>query len=314
MQLTNDIVKKISLSLGFDLIGFSAFVQLEKETDNLKKWLQNGYNAGMLYMERNFERRKDVRLIFPEAKSIISLGMNYYTLHQHLSDENSGKVSRYAWGKDYHLIIWEKLKQLIQKLKEVDPLFEAKTYVDTGPVMDKAWAVHSGIGWLGKHSNVINRKTGSWFFIATVISNYEFASSRKVADFCGSCTACIDACPTRAIVQDYVVDANKCISYLTIENKGEINDRLSGKFENWIFGCDICQEICPWNKKFSVETTEKEFQPKEGNKEIPLQLIENMTEDSFKQKFAGSPILRAKLKGLKRNAEFLRKKKNESSS
>ncbi|MCK9209396.1 MAG: tRNA epoxyqueuosine(34) reductase QueG [Ignavibacteriaceae bacterium] len=314
MQITNKIVSETSASLGFDLIGFSSFVQLEKETAHLKKWLQNGYNAGMRYMERNFEKRKDVRLILPEAKSIISLGMNYYTGHQYLNDENSGKVSRYAWGKDYHLIIWEKLDQLILKLKEIDPSFEAKTYVDTGPVMDKAWAVRSGIGWLGKHSNVINRKMGSWFFIATVITNYEFAVSHKVADLCGSCTACIDACPTNAIVKDFVVDANKCISYLTIENKGEIDKTLYGKFDNWIFGCDICQEVCPWNKKFSAETEEKEFHPKEGNKEIDLESVENMSEESFKQKFAESPILRTKLKGLKRNAEFLLKKKNESSS
>ncbi|MDP3149899.1 MAG: tRNA epoxyqueuosine(34) reductase QueG [Ignavibacteria bacterium] len=314
MQLTNDIVKNISASLGFNLIGFSHFVQLEEEVEQLDKWLQKGYSAGMKYIERNFEKRKDVRLILPEAKSIISLGMNYYTGHQHSNAEDFGKVSRYAWGKDYHLIIWEKLDLLIQKLKEIDPTFEAKTYIDTGPVMDKAWAVRSGIGWLGKHSNVINREKGSWFFIATVITNYEFAVSHKVADLCGSCTACIDACPTNAIVQDYVVDANKCISYLTIENKGEIDKSLSGKFEKWIFGCDICQDVCPWNKKFSMETNEKEFHPKEGNKEIALATVENMSEELFKEKFAESPILRTKLKGLKRNAEFLLKKKNESSS
>lgn len=314
MKITNEIVSETSASLGFDLIGFSGYSQLEKESENLEVWLQKGYNAGMQYMEKNLEKRKDVREIFPEAKSIISLGMNYYTGHQHSGEENSGKVSRYAWGKDYHLIIWEKLDQLIYKLKEIDPTFEAKSYVDTGPVMDKAWAVRSGIGWLGKHSNVINREMGSWFFIATVITNQEFAPSVKVTDLCGSCTACIDACPTNAIVQDIIVDANKCISYLTIENKGEIDDSLSGKFKNWIFGCDICQDVCPWNRKFSVETSEQEFQPKEGNIEISFQQIENMSEDLFKQKFVDSPILRAKLRGLKRNAEFLQKKKSESSS
>ncbi len=314
MQLTNKIVEDVLKSLGFDLVGFAEYSDLHEEVEHLNEWLKNKFNAGMSYMERNLEKRKDVRLILPDVKSIISLGMNYYTLHQHSNAEDFGKVSRYAWGKDYHLIIWEKLDQLIKKLKEIDPTFEAKTYVDTGPVMDKAWAVRSGIGWLGKHSNVINRNGGSWFFIATVITNYEFNTSPKVLNLCGSCTACIDACPTNAIVQDFVVDANKCISYLTIENKGEIDKSLSGKFENWIFGCDICQEVCPWNKKFSVETNEKDFQPKEGNKEISLQLIENMTEESFNQKFVESPILRTKLKGLKRNAEFLLKKKNESSS
>jgi len=314
MRLTNKIVEDISKSLGFDLVGFAEYSELHKEVEYLHEWLQNKFNAGMSYMERNLEKRKDVRLILPEAKSIISLGMNYYTGHEHSNAEDFGKVSRYAWGKDYHLIIWEKLDQLIRQLREIDHTFEAKTYVDTGPVMDKAWAVRSGIGWLGKHSNVISRREGSWFFIATVITNYDFTTSPIVNNFCGSCTACIDACPTSALVQDYVVDANKCISYLTIENKGEIDKSLSGKFDNWIFGCDICQEVCPWNKKFSVETNEKDFNPKEGNKEIPFQLIENMSEESFKQKFAESPILRTKLKGLKRNAEFLLKKENESSS
>lgn len=314
MKLTNKVVEDVSKSLGFDLIGFADHTELNEEADHLSEWLKNKFNAGMSYMERNLEKRKDVRLILPDAKSIISLGMNYYTEHQHSNAEDFGKVSRYAWGKDYHLIVWEKLDQLITKLKEIDPAFEAKTYVDTGPVMDKAWAVRSGIGWLGKHSNVINRRGGSWFFIATVITNYEFDTSPVVDNFCGNCTACIDACPTNAIVQDFVVDANKCISYLTIENKGEIDHSLSGKFENWIFGCDICQEVCPWNKKFSSETKEKEFHPKEGNKEIALKSVGNMSEESFKQKFTESPILRAKLKGLKRNAEFLLKKKNESSS
>ncbi|MFA6979934.1 MAG: tRNA epoxyqueuosine(34) reductase QueG [Ignavibacteriaceae bacterium] len=314
MKLTKKIVEDISKSLGFDLVGFAEYSDLHEEVKHLKEWLQNKFNAGMSYMERNLEKRKDVRLILREAGSIISLGMNYYTGHQHSDAEDFGKVSRYAWGKDYHLIIWEKLDLLIQKLKEIDPTFEAKTYVDTGPVMDKAWAVRSGLGWLGKHSNVINRKMGSWFFVVTVITNYEFAPSPKVEELCGSCTACIDACPTNAIVQDYVVDANRCISYLTIENKGEIDKSLSGKFENWIFGCDICQEVCPWNKKFSTKTRETEFHPKKGNEEIALESVENMSEESFKQKFAESPILRTKLKGLKRNAEFLRKKKNESSS
>ena len=314
MRLTNKIVEDVSKSLGFDLVGFTKFTELNEEVEHLSEWQQNKFNAGMSYMERNLEKRKDVRLILPEAKSIISLGMNYYTGHEHSNAEDFGKVSRYAWGKDYHLIIWEKLDQLIRQLREIDPAFEAKTYVDTGPVMDKAWAVRSGLGWLGKHSNVISRRCGSWFFIATVITNYDFTTSPIVNNFCGSCTACIDACPTSALVQDYVVDANKCISYLTIENKGEIDKTLSGKFENWIFGCDICQEVCPWNKKFSMETKEKEFHPIEGNEEIAIATVENMSEESFKQKFAESPILRTKLKGLKRNAEFLLKKKNESSS
>ena len=179
------------------------------------------------------------------------------TLPENYSNENDkGKVSRYAWGKDYHLVIWEKLDELETMLKEIDPEFESISYVDTGPVMDKAWAVRAGIGWLGKHTNVINREIGSWFFIATLITNYEFDYSEMITDFCGTCTACIDACPTNAIVQEYVVDANKCISFLTIENKNEIPNEFKGKFDNWIFGCDICQDVCPWNQKFSVDTVQ----------------------------------------------------------
>lgn len=313
MKLTNKIVEDVSKLLGFDLVGFAEYTDLDEEVEHLNVWLKNNFNAEMSYMARNLDKRKDVRLILPEAKSIISLGMNYYTGHQHSNTEDFGKVSRYAWGKDYHLIIWEKLDQLIAQLKKIDSTFEAKSYVDTGPVMDKAWAVRSGIGWLGKHSNVINRHSGSWFFIATLITNFDFAASQVVNNFCGSCTACIDACPTSAIVQDFVVDANKCISYLTIENKREIDESHSGKFDNWLFGCDICQEVCPWNKKFSSETKEKEFHPKEGNKEIELESIGQMSEGSFKKEFAESPILRTKLKGLKRNAEFLLKKNDESS-
>jgi len=312
-NITNNDVSRVSAALGFDLIGFSDYDELSEETERLQTWLKNGYNAGMKYMEKNIDKKKDVRLILPEAKSIISLGMNYFTPHQFAGQENSGKVSRYAWGKDYHLIIWEKLDQLKTILKKIDPSFEAITYVDTGPVMDKAWAVRSGLGWLGKNSNVINRKIGSWFFIATVITNYKLSPSKNAADLCGSCTACADACPTKAIAEDYVVDSNKCISYLTIENKGEIDETFAGKFENWIFGCDICQDVCPWNKKFSLPTSQQAFNSRDEDREISFQEIDEMSEDFFKHKFAESPILRTKLKGLKRNAEFLKKKKSESS-
>ncbi|MCZ7601820.1 MAG: tRNA epoxyqueuosine(34) reductase QueG [Melioribacteraceae bacterium] len=303
--MTNHQIINIAHQLGFELVGFSKAEKLKTEIEHLQTWLQKNFQAGMSYMERNFEKREDVSQILPNAKSVISLGLNYYTDTENNNRDGFGKVSRYAWGKDYHLIIWEKLDQFVEMCKELDSNFEAKTYVDTGPLMDKAWAVKSGIGWMGKHTNVISREIGSWFFIANVITNFEFDYNEPIADFCGSCTACIVACPTNAIVDEYVVDANKCISYLTIENKSEIPEEFSGKFENWIFGCDICQEVCPWNHKYSLITDEKEFLPRET--ELNISEIKYMTNSEFKKKFSDSPISRPRLKGMKRNAEFLEK-------
>ncbi|OGU69993.1 MAG: tRNA epoxyqueuosine(34) reductase QueG [Ignavibacteria bacterium RBG_16_36_9] len=304
-MLSNEIVIQKAKAVGFDLVGFAKADMLENESKNLEEWLDKNYQAGMDYMRRNFEKRKDVKQILPQAKSVISLGLNYYTPDSHSNDDTKGKVSRYAWGKDYHLIIWAMLDELEEELKVIDPKFESISYIDTGPVMDKAWAVRAGLGWLGKHTNVINREVGSWFFIANIITNYEFNYSEQIPDFCGTCTACIDACPTNAIIKEYVVDANKCISYLTIENKEEISSKFNGKFDNWLFGCDICQDVCPWNQKFPVETMIKDFHPQ--NKEFKLDDILEMNEEEFKEKFQTSPIKRAKLSGLKRNATFLKK-------
>ncbi|MCW9065494.1 MAG: tRNA epoxyqueuosine(34) reductase QueG [Ignavibacteriaceae bacterium] len=302
---TNKVVIQKAKAVGFDLIGFAKADVLEKESELLKEWLAKNYQADMDYMNKSFEKRKDVKQILPNAKSVISLGLNYYTFDSYSNDKLKGKVSRYAWGKDYHLIIWAMLDELEEELKKIYPEFESISYVDTGPVMDKAWAVRAGIGWLGKHTNVINREMGSWFFIANIITNCEFDYSKPISDFCGSCTACLDACPTEAIIQEYVVDANKCISYLTIENKNEISEEFKGKFDNLIFGCDICQEVCPWNQKFPVETLIKDFHPQ--NKELNLADADEMTEVDFRQRFRVSPIKRAKLSGLKRNASFLKK-------
>ncbi|HSL88460.1 MAG TPA: tRNA epoxyqueuosine(34) reductase QueG [Ignavibacteriaceae bacterium] len=312
LNLTNQIVTSLAKEFGFDLVGFAKAEPLNKEIQKLELWLDKGYQATMSYMEKNVHKRKDVKEILPEAKSVISLAVNYYTDHQH-SHENTkgktclpaGKVSRYAWGKDYHLIIWEMLADFEVKLLELEPELKTLSYIDTGPVMDKVWAVKSGIGWLGKHTNVINKEIGSWIFLANIITNYEFEYSEIITDHCGSCTACIDACPTDAIVEEYVVDSNKCISFLTIENKDEINPEFKGKFDNWIFGCDVCQDVCPWNIKFSEQTAIKDFHPVEGRTEIGIDEIVELDEDEFKEKFSVSPIKRAKLKGLKRNAEFI---------
>ena len=305
MKITNQIVEEKAKQLGFDLVGFAETSFLEEEISHLHEWLHKGYNSNMSYMERNLEKRKDVREIIPDAKSIISLGLNYFVEGDYSNSTDKGKVSKYAWGKDYHYVMWDKLEKLISDLKIIDDSFEAKSYVDTGPVMDKAWAVRAGLGWQGKHSNIINSEIGSWFFIATIITNYNFSYNKIITDHCGKCTACMDTCPTGAIVESYVVDANKCISNLTIENRGEIPKEFKNKFDNWIFGCDICQDVCPWNKKFATETQIDEF-CKVQNREIELQSVSDMTNSQFKSKYFSSPIFRARTKGLKRNAEFLK--------
>lgn len=304
MNISNQIVIEKARELGFDLIGFAKAERLTDELIHLNDWLSRGYNADMDYMNRNREKREDVSLILPGAKSVISMAMNYYTDHTHNGQNGIGKISRYAWGKDYHLIIWDKLELLEKHLNEIDPGFRSISYVDTGPVMDKSWAVRAGIGWLGKHSNVISREIGSWFFISTLITNREFEYNEPVVDHCGTCRACLDACPTNAIVDDYIVDSNKCISFLTIENKGEIENSFKNRFDNWLFGCDVCQDVCPWNNKFSVVTQEGDFEPVDGTG-IPLNDVISMSPEEFKSKFETSPLKRAKLNGLKRNAGFL---------
>lgn len=302
-KITNEIVISKAKSIGFDLVGFAKAVELTEEIEKLNLWLEKKYQAGMNYMERNLHKRKNPKEILSNAKSIISLALIYNTPFYHSDKQDFGKISRYAWGKDYHLIIWQKLDQLENELKAIDSDFKSISYVDTGPVMDKVWAVKAGLGWMGKHTNVINREIGSWFFIANIICNYDFKYSEQILDYCGDCTACIEACPTNAIVKPYVVDSNKCISYQTIENKNEIPEELKGKFENWLFGCDICQEVCPWNKKFSITTSLTDFYPK--HKEISYSEIMQMREETFNKEFAESPVKRTKLSGLKRNAKFL---------
>ena len=306
MRISNEILIEEAKKQGFDLIGFAPSELLSEEIDKLERWLNENFHAGMEYMERNIEKKKDIRNLLPSAKSVISLGLNYYTPGKYSNDRSKGKISRYAWGKDYHLIIWEKLDKLVEEIKKNNNKFEAKKYVDTGPVMDKVWAVKSGIGWLGKHTNVINKEYGSWFFIANLITNFEFQYSLPVEDFCGSCRACIDACPTDAIIDEYIIDANKCISYLTIENKNDIPEKFRGKFNNWIFGCDICQDVCPWNNKFSKISNVEEFLPANGNMEIAITDVLSISKEDFKKRFKESPVKRAKLAGLKRNAAFLK--------
>lgn len=302
--LGTDVFVRLAREEGFELVGFSAAERLHTEADHLREWLQRNMHSGMQYMEKNLSKRTSVNEILPSVKTVISLGMNYYKEGDFSNDPHSGKISRYAWGKDYHLVIWKKLDDLIDKLYEIDHSFEAVSYVDTGPVMDKAWAVRGGLGWMGKHTNIINKEIGSWFFIATVLTNFDFTPSVRVDDFCGECRACLDACPTGAL-EEYVLDSNRCISYLTIENKEEIPKKFKNNFHGWLFGCDICQEVCPWNNKFATVSGIFEFKPL--NKELDLNKAGIMEQEEFSERFGESPLKRIKLKGLKRNAAFLRK-------
>ncbi len=305
-KITNQIIIQKAYEIGFDLIGFAPAKKLTDETEKLKLWLKQNLNAGMSYMERNIDKREDVSAILENAKSVISFGVNYFTDFTYSEKFGTGKISRYAWGKDYHYLMWEMLEQLETFLHGIDENFKSKSYVDTGPVMDRAWAQKAGLGWQGKNGNIINKTYGSWIFLATMITDYEFDYDIPAVDACGSCSACIDACPTNAIIADGVVDSGKCISYLTIENKGEIPEKFLGKFNGWLFGCDICQDVCPWNKKFSKVTSKDYFAPIRGT-ELPLDYFDNLSNREFNRIFNDSPIKRARAKGMRRNSAFLGK-------
>jgi len=299
-------IKTRAVEFGFQKIGITKAEPLEEEGERLEKWLARGYQGTMEWMNRNTEKRMDVTKILPDAKSIISVAMNYYTPHQHSEKEQAGKISRYAWGDDYHDILTPKLHLLLDWIKSQHPNANGKVYVDTGPVLEKVWAQRAGIGWEGKHTNIISKEYGSWIFLGEIILNLELEYDAPALDHCGTCTLCIDACPTQAITEPYVLDASKCISYLTIEHKGEIASSLTKNFDGWLYGCDICQDVCPWNHKFAEPTNVVQFEPRENNIQPKLEKIENLSEEDFKMKFKGSAMKRTKLSGLKRNAKILK--------
>jgi len=297
-----DKIKAEALRLGFSHVGISKAGFLEEEAPRLERWLSQNMQGKMSYMERWFDKRLDPRLLVDGAKSVISLLLNYYPAEK--QDAELPQISKYAYGRDYHLLIKEKLAALLAFIRTHIGEVNGRAFVDSAPVLDRAWARKSGLGWIGKNANLIHPKAGSFFFIAELIIDLELNADAPMKDYCGTCTRCIDACPTDAIVQPNVVDGSKCISYFTIELKEAIPDRYKGHFENWAFGCDVCQDVCPWNR-FSVPTTEKDFITDKGMLTMNANDWEELTEEVFAQRFKESPLLRTGLKNMKRNIRFI---------
>lgn len=297
-------IKRKANELGFFYCGVSKADFLEEEAKDLEKWLSRGLNGNMSYMENHFDKRLDPRILVPGAKSVVSLLLNYFP-EKDLSDQHGLKVSKYAYGKDYHYVIKDKLKRLMAFINEEIGQVEGRVFVDSAPVMDKAWAKRSGLGWVGKNTNLINPKSGSFFFIAELLIDLELEADGPIKDYCGTCTKCIDACPTDALFEPYKIDASRCISYLTIELKDQvIPGEFKDKMEDWVFGCDICQDVCPWNR-FSKPTKEKSFEPNEYLLNWRREDIVELTEEVFSAAFNDSAIKRTKYTGLIRNIKFI---------
>jgi epoxyqueuosine reductase len=294
-------IKSIAKDLGFLSCGISKAEFLEEEAPRLEQWLKEGRHGQMAYMENHFDKRLDPRILVPGAKSVVSLLFNYYPEKQQA--KGAPKISKYAFGTDYHFVIKDKLKQLFQILQEETGDINGRVFVDSAPVMDKAWAARSGLGWIGKNTNLITQKVGSFFFIAEIILDLELEYDTTTTDHCGSCTACIDACPTQALTP-YQIDASKCISYLTIELKDQIPDEFQGKMDGWAFGCDVCQDVCPWNR-FSKPHREPLFEPQPELLQYLQKDWEELTETTFELIFKNSAVKRTRYEGLKRNLFFL---------
>lgn len=305
IDLTRTIKEK-GFSLGFCKVGFARAEALTEEGQQLQEWLARGYHGTMDWMARNVEWRSDPCKVMPEAKSVVVVGMNYYTDVEHVDEPGVGKISRYAWGEDYHDVVKEPLEELREFVCSLLPAAQAKVYVDTGPILEKAWAVRAGVGWLGKHTNVITRDYGSWIFIGELLLDQELEYDVPIADYCGSCTRCIEACPTNAIVEPYVLDSNLCISYLTIEYRGaEIPENLVSRSQRWVYGCDICQDVCPWNVRFARNAVEPRFSPRSVNMAPLLDELPSLTEREFIERYRKSAMKRVKLQGLVRNAKAI---------
>ena len=297
------LIKEEAHRLGFSFVGFSKADFLEEEAPRLEKWLKDKQHGEMSYMENNFDKRLDPRLLVEGSKSVISLLYNYHS-DQTQSDPTAPKISTYAYGEDYHFVVKHKLKSLLYFIEEKIGKVNARVFTDSAPVLEKAWAQKAGLGWIGKNANLINKNQGSYFFIAEIILDLDLKYDSPIQDYCGTCTKCIDACPTGAIIQPYIVDGSKCISYFTIELKEAIPQEVKGKMDNWMFGCDICQQVCPWNS-FSIQHNEPAFNPHPDLLSMTKGDWEDLQEDTFKEFFRKSAVKRTKFEGLKRNINFL---------
>ncbi|RFS26419.1 tRNA epoxyqueuosine(34) reductase QueG [Chitinophaga silvatica] len=295
-------IKQLATTLGFDYCGIAEATLLDDDARRLESWLNKGMHGNMQYMENHFDKRIDPRKLVDGAKSVITLLFNYYPSEQQRSD--APQISKYAYGQDYHEVIRERLKTMLAQMQEKFGQVQGRGFVDSAPVLERAWAKRSGLGWIGKNGNLIHKQAGSFFFIATLITDLELEYDGPVADFCGTCTRCLDACPTAALVAPGVVDGSRCISYFTIELKEQlIPDQMQGKFENWFFGCDTCQDVCPWNR-FSKANKEEAFTPLPAILNFSTADWEEMTEESFKEIFRHSPLKRSKFAGIRRNLRF----------
>lgn len=297
------IVKTVASGLGFSFCGISKAGFLEEEAPRLENWLRRGYQGKMSYLENHFDKRLDPTKLVPGAKSVISLVYNYYPEKTHTTTAGV-KIAKYAYGQDYHHVVKDKLKELMLRLQSELGQIDGRAFTDSAPVHERAWAAKSGLGWVGKNSLLLNRKMGSFFFLAELIVDLELEPDAPTGDYCGSCTACMDACPTDAIPQPFVVDGSRCISYLTIELKDEIPNEFRGSMEDWVFGCDICQDVCPWNR-FAKPHSEKTFDPQGWEKLAESEWTE-LTEEVFQRVFKKSAVKRTKFTGLKRNISFVK--------
>lgn len=308
-QHHTDLIKQKARALGFSYCGISKAEFLADEAPRLEEWLRRGYHGKMGYLENYFDKRLDPSLLVPGARSVISLIYNYFP-QQDLARKGEYKIAKYAYGEDYHFVVKDKLKTFLEEIRLEIGEINGRVFVDSAPVMERAWAKKSGLGWIGKNSLLLNREMGSFFFLAEMIIDLELVYDGPVRDYCGTCTACMDACPTDAITEPYVVDGSKCISYFTIELKEEIPADVSGKFQNWIFGCDICQDVCPWNS-FAKPHGEQRFAPHPDLEKMRKQEWTELTEEVFEKIFKHSAVKRTKLTGLKRNIGFLKEKDQE---